>query len=225
MAQKIIAISLLFYLLPALNSLRAQAIDPDDSFTFELSLPNAMGNKPFQLIMQGLVHANLHYQYALSSGLYAGAGVHYSYFAINEFRVPTKVYGGIHSGAAFLKMGHEKFWSERFGTDIGLRVGAVRSYVVSDQLTAQGITAKEVNSFYIEPNVSLILSSDVNQSFRLSIGLPIYGYSFKPQLIGLESDFGYGPEEYLKNSTFLSVGFGYTYYLNGKKSTAPGFDD
>ena len=224
MAQKIIAIFLFFLLVPQ-NLLRAQRIDPDDSFTFELSLPNSMGNKPFQLIMQGLVHANLHYQYALSSGLYLGAGVHYSYFAINEFRVPTKVYGGIHSGAAFLKLGHEKFWSERFGTDFGVRVGVVRSYVVSDKLTAQGLSPKEVSSFYFEPNLSFILSSDVNQSFRLSIGLPIYGYSFTPQLIGLEGDFGFGPEEYLKNSTYLNVGFGYTFYLNGKKSTTPGFDD
>jgi hypothetical protein len=56
MAQKFIAIVLFFSMLPALNSFRAQTIDPDDSFTFELSLPNAMLNKPFELIMQGLIH-------------------------------------------------------------------------------------------------------------------------------------------------------------------------
>ena len=97
----------------------AQEITPDDSFTFDLCLPNAMTNLPYQKIMQGLVHASMHYQYASKSGLYVGEGMHYSYFAINEFRVQPKVYGGIHSGALFLKSGHEKFWSERFGTDIG----------------------------------------------------------------------------------------------------------
>ncbi|MFM8597251.1 MAG: hypothetical protein ACKOBN_09220 [Flavobacteriales bacterium] len=205
--------------------LKAQEIKPDDSFTFELCLPNAVGNKPFELIMQGLVHANLHYQYAFKSGFYLGAGTHYSYFAINEFRVPTKVYGGIHSAAAFFKTGHEKFWSERIGTDMGIRIGQVLSFSVSDALATQGLSPKKITSYYIEPNISFILTSDVNQSFRLSVGLPIYGFTFDPQLIGLEGDFGYGPEEFRKNSTYLSVGFGYTYYLNGKKSTTPGFDD
>ena len=200
--------------------LHAQEIIPDDSFTIDLCLPNATSNLPFQKIMQGLVHASTHYQYAFKSGYYVGAGVHYSYFAINEFRVQPKVYGGIHSGAAFLKTGHEKFWSERFGTDIGLRAGWVRSYVVSDALAEQGQSPQIREGLYVEPNISLVLTADVNQSFRLTIGYPLYAYPFSPQLIGIEGNMGYDPIEFERNSNFLSVGFGFTYYLNGKKSSA-----
>jgi len=199
--------------------LKAQEITPDDSFTFDLCLPNALSNASFQKIMQGLVHASTHYQYALSSGLYIGAGAHYSYLAINEFRVQPKVYGGIHSGAVFLKAGQEKFWSERFGTDIGLRAGWVRSYVVSDALEEVQKSPQIREGLYIEPNISLILTSDVNQSFRLCIGYPIYGYAFSPQLIGIEGNMGYDLADFEGNSSYLSVGFGYTYYFNGKKST------
>lgn len=198
----------------------AQEITPDDSFTFDLCLPNAMTNLPYQKIMQGLVHASMHYQYASKSGLYVGAGTHYSYFAINEFRVQPKVYGGIHSGALFLKTGHEKFWSERFGTDIGLRAGYVRSYFISDALENLNISPILKSGLYLEPNVSLILTADVNQSFRLTIGYPIYAYGFSPDLIGIEGNLGYDPNEFNRNSSFLSVGFGFTYYFNGKKSTA-----
>lgn len=219
MPQKfIIGFSLLIFFSGSLQ-FKAQEIDPDDSFTIDLCLPNAMGNLPYQKIMQGLVHASSHYQYALKSGFYLGAGAHYSYFAINEFRVTPKVYGGIHSGAVFLKTGHEKFWSERFGTDIGLRAGWVRSYVVSDALTLQDLSPTIKEGIYIEPNISLILSSDVNQSFRLTIGYPFYGVAFSPQLIGIEGNMGYDPNEFTKHSSFLSIGFGYTYYLNGKKSS------
>jgi hypothetical protein len=200
--------------------LSAQEIDPDDSFTIDLCLPNAMGNQPYKNIMQGLVHAGMHYQYAAKSGLYVGVGAHYSYFAINEFRVTPKIYGGIHSGAAFLKTGHEKFWSERFGTDIGLRAGWVRSYVVSDALAALNASPTIREGIYMEPNLSLILTADVNQSFRLTIGYPIYAYPFSPQLIGIEGNMGYDPAEFTQNSSFLSVGFGFTYYFNGKKSIA-----
>ncbi|MBM3915980.1 MAG: hypothetical protein FJ349_00010 [Sphingomonadales bacterium] len=197
----------------------AQEITPDDSFTIDLCLPNPTSNAAFRTIMQGLVHASTHYQYAWKPGLYLGAGVHYSYFAINEFRVTPKVYGGIHSGAVFIKTGHEKFWSERFGTDIGIRAGWARSYISSDALIAQNAAPQIQEGIYWEPNLSLILTSDVNQSFRLTIGYPFYTLSFSPQLIGIEGNMGYDPAEFEQNSAFLSVGFGYTYYFNGKKSS------
>lgn len=197
----------------------AQEITPDDSFTIDLCLPNPTSNAAFRTIMQGLVHASTHYQYAWKPGLYLGAGIHYSYFAINEFRVTPKVYGGIHSGAVFIKTGHEKFWSERFGTDIGIRAGWARSYITSDALLSQNAAPQIREGIYWEPNLSLILTSDVNQSFRLTIGYPFYSLSFAPQLIGIEGNMGYGPAEFEQNSAFLSVGFGYTYYFNGKKSS------
>jgi hypothetical protein len=208
------------YLFTGSLPLKAQEITPDDSFTFDLCLPNAMGNQPYRNIMQGLVHASMHYQYAFKSGFYIGAGTHYSYFAINEFRVTPKIYGGIHSAAAFFKTGYEKFWSERFGTDMGLRAGWVRSYVVSDALEELQQAPQIREGLYLEPNISLILTADVNQSFRLTIGYPLYAYPFSPQLIGIEGNMGYDPAEFQRNSNFLSVGFGFTYYFNGKKSTA-----
>ena len=76
----------LFLISISLN-IKAQKIDPDDSFTFELCLPNSFVNKPYKTIMQGLVSASPYYQYTLKSGISFGAGVHYSYFAINEFRI------------------------------------------------------------------------------------------------------------------------------------------
>ena len=212
--------SIFFFLLTVSIPMKAQEITPDDSFTFDLCLPNATGNQAFQKVMIGLVHASAHYQYAFKSSFYVGAGIHYSYFAINEFRLQPKVYGGIHSGAAFFKTGHEKFWSERFGTDIGLRVGWVRSYVNSDALAAQNISPQIREGLYLEPNISFVLTSDVNQSFRLTLGYPFYGYPFSPGLIGAEGNLGYDPAEFQRNSSFLSAGFGYTYYFNGKKSTA-----
>ena len=172
------AVCFLFLLIIPLN-FHAQKIDPDDSFTFELCLPNAFANKPYKTIMQGLVSASPYYQYSLKNGISFGAGVHYSYFAINEFRMPVKVFGGIHTGAAFLKLGHEKFWTERFGTDIGCKFGYLQSF-----------------------------------------GYPFYGYSFAPWTIGYDSDLGYAAEEFSRVSSFLNVGFAYTFYFNGKKSVA-----
>ena len=212
-------ISFLFILCASLN-ISAQKIDPDDSFTFELCLPNSFVNKPYKTIMQGLVSASPYYQYTLKSGISFGAGVHYSYFAINEFRMPVKVFGGIHTGAAFLKLGHEKFWTERFGTDIGCKFGYLQSYAVSDLLRSQGMFYRQTEALFIEPTIGFVLSADVNCSYRLTIGYPFYGYSFSPETIGYNSDMGFDLTEFSKNCSFLNVGFAYTFYFNGKKSSA-----
>lgn len=212
-------ISFLFILCASLN-ISAQKIDPDDSFTFELCLPNSFVNKPYKTIMQGLVSASPYYQYTLKSGISFGAGVHYSYFAINEFRMPVKVFGGIHTGAAFLKLGHEKFWTERFGTDIGCKFGYLQSYAVSDLLRSKGMFYRQTEALFIEPTIGFVLSADVNCSYRLTIGYPFYGYSFTPETIGYNSDMGFDLTEFSKNCSFLNVGFAYTFYFNGKKSSA-----
>lgn len=198
----------------------AQKIDPDDSFTFELCLPNSFVNKPYKTIMQGLVSASPYYQYSLKSGISFGVGVHYSYFAINEFRMPVKVFGGIHTGAAFLKLGHEKFWTERFGTDIGCKFGYLQSYAVSDLLRSKGMFYRQTEALFIEPTIGFVLSADVNCSYRLTIGYPFYGYSFTPNTIGYDSDMGFSLAEFSKTCSFLNVGFAYTFYFNGKKSSA-----
>lgn len=209
-----------FLLLSISMNISAQKIDPDDSFTFELCLPNSFVNKPYKTIMQGLVSASPYYQYSLKSGISFGIGVHYSYFAINEFRMPVKVFGGIHTAAAFLKFGHEKFWTDRFGTDIGCKFGYLQSFAVSDLLRKQGMIYRQTEALFIEPTIGFVLSADVNSSYRLTIGYPFYGYSFAPWTIGYDSTLGYATEEFSKTSSFLNVGFAYTFYFNGKKSAA-----
>ena len=222
--KKIIVLFCFFFLLQ-IGVAHSQKIKPDDSFTLELGLPNAFVNKPFKTIMQGLVSISPYYQYTLKNGLSFGTGLHYTYFAVNEFRVPSKVYGGMHTGAVFIKVGHEKFWTERFGTDIGIKTGYAQSIITTDALKDKGISYNQIESVYVEPVLGLVVASDVNASYRLSIGYAFYGFSYKPWLIGVDSQLGYDPAEFNKKSSFLTVGFAYTHYFNGKKSEAGNFDD
>jgi len=203
----------------------AQSIDPDDSFTIELGLPNAFVNKLYKTIMQGLVCVAPSYQYTLKNGLSFGTGLHYTYYNVNQFRVPTKIYGGIHTGAVFLKIGHEKFWTERIGTDIGFRFGYLQSITKTDALQQQGLRFRRTEAIFLEPTIAFVISSDVNSSYRLSVGYPIYGWGFKPWTIGVNSSMGYDVSEYKKASSSLTISFGYTFYFNGKKSQGGGFED
>jgi hypothetical protein len=203
----------------------AQDMEIDDSFVFELGLPNGFVNAPFKNIMQGVVYVSPMYQYTLRSGLMFGAGVHYSYFNINQFRINQKISGGMHNGAAFIKLGHEKFWTPSLATDIGVKAGFAQTAFVTDTLKSMGITYNSKQSAYIEPNIGICLAADVNASFRLTIGYAFYGFGYKPWDIGINSDLGYSASELNKVSSYLIVGFGYSRYFNGKKSSNTGWDE
>lgn len=207
------------------GSYTAQDMEFDDSFVLELGLPNGFVNAPFKNIMQGVVYVSPMYQYTLRSGIMFGAGVHYSYFNINQFRINQKISGGMHNAAAFLKFGHEKFWTPSLATDIGVKVGFAQSAFVTDTLKSMGITYNSKQSAYIEPNIGICLAADVNASFRLTLGYAFYGFGYKPWDIGINSDLGYSASELNKVSSYLIVGFGYSRYFNGKKSTNSGWDE
>jgi hypothetical protein len=207
------------------GSYTAQDMEIDDSFVFELGLPNGFVNAPFKNIMQGVVYVSPMYQYTLRSGLMFGAGVHYSYFNINQFRINQKISGGMHNGAAFIKLGHEKFWTPSLATDIGVKAGFAQTAFVTDTLKSMGITYNSKQSAYIEPNIGICLAADVNASFRLTIGYAFYGFGYKPWDIGINSDLGYSVSELNKVSSYLIVGFGYSRYFNGKKSSNTGWDE
>lgn len=211
--RKILTIAL--FLIVSVCSL-AQTIEPKHTFNLELGLPNGFANKPFKNIMQGLINAEPYYQFAFKNHIIVGAGLRYSYFAINEFKVPEQVYGGMHSAGVFIKGGWERFHTDRFATDISLKAGYTQNYFVTDLNDSIGVNPLQVNSIYLEPSVSLILTADEFTSYRLVIAYGFQGFGYKPNMIGLETFGGYDPSEFNRTTSFLIVGFGFTYYFKPK---------
>lgn len=195
----------------------SQVIEPKHTFNVELGLPNGFVNKPFKDIMQGLVNVAPYYQYAFKNHLTIGAGIRYSYFAINEFKVPQPVYGGMHSGGIFIKAGWEKFHTDRFATDLGVKIGYTQSYFDTDLNDSIGNNPYQVNSIYVEPSVGLILTADEFTSYRLFAAYAFQGFGYSPEMIGLETFGGYDPNDFDKTTSFLIIGFGFTYYFKSEK--------
>ena len=199
-------------------SVSSQNNESVHSFTVELGLPNSFVNEPYKDIMQGLVNFAPYYQYTTKGGIIMGTGVRYSYFAVNEFRVPSKVFGGCHTMGAFGKFGYEKFMGDRFAMDVSVKVGYAEHIYNTDVLRAKDIPYIRLNSTFVEPTIGLVLMSDEANSYRLTVAYAWQGYGFKPWYIGLDSNIGYDPSGFDKLSSFLTIGFGYTHYFNGKSS-------
>jgi len=195
-----------------------QLVTPKHTFNVELGLPNTALNKPFNRMMQGLVNTSLYYQFALPNSIAFGAGVRYSFFDVNEFNVPDSIRGGMHSMGAFIKVSHEKFHGERFGTDIGVKFGYSANLITTNLNRQKGQSPVYVGGVYIEPCIGLILSADEQTSYRLNIGYAIQGFGFDPKQLGTDQTGGYNPSEFSRATQYFIFGFGFTYYFGNKTS-------
>lgn len=195
-----------------------QEFVPKTTFQVELALPNAIINKPFREIMQGLGSLSLYGQYSFPFHFHVGGGVKYSLFLVNEFSVPSPVYGNLQSGTVFMKVGYDQFHTERFATDIGVKVGYSEHFFTTDANKLNGTNPLRINSPTVEGTVGLVLSTDERNSYRLVLGYGVHGFGFKPEHIGLLSNEGYEQKEFKRLSQYFILGFGYTLYFNGRKN-------
>lgn len=195
---------------------KAQQIVPKSSFNIELGLPSAMGNKAFRTIMQGLVNVGTYYQRALPNSLAFGIGARYTFFEVNQFKTPEALDGGLHSVGGFVKVSREKFHSDRFGTDMGVKVGYTKNFISTDLNKKMGQNPQSFEATYIEPCIGLILTSDEFTSYRLHIGYAFQGFGFNPTRLGTLMDGGYDASSFGKPTNYLVVGFGYTHYFKPK---------
>ena len=194
----------------------SQNLTPKFTYNVELGLPVAIANEPFDDIMQGLLSVSTYGQYSFPFHLNFGAGIHYSYFTVNEFSVPSPGFGGVHSGSAFLKMGYDQFHNDKFATDFGVKFGYTQNYFTTDVNKVNGLYPVQVNSSFTEAVASFILLVNERNSYRWIIGYGIQGFGFHPSHIGLASNEGYDPAGFNKVSQYFVIGFGYTYYFRKK---------
>ncbi len=188
-------------------------ITPKHSFSLELGLPVSTSNKPYQSIMMGLINFAPYYQFTLQNHLSFGAGVNYSYFRVNEFKVPQKVIGGAHNVGVFGKIGWEKFHSMRFGTTAAVKVGYTQTHFITDLNRTNNGGPVSIDGIYVEPNVGLVLTAGEFISYSLVVGYAFQGYQFKTSHIGIDAKGGFSAKDYAKSTQFLTFGFGFTYYF------------
>lgn len=200
-------------------SVNAQKLVPKFTYNVELGLPIAASNLPFRDIMQGLVSVNTYGQYTFPFHLNLGAGIKYSYFAVNQFSVSEAIFGGIHSGGAFIKVGYDQFYNDRFAMDFGVKLGYMEHYMLTDKNKTSGEYPVHVGGSLIEPTVGFILTTDNRNSYRFNIGYSIQGYDFSPQMLGLGSNENYEIGKLNNLTQYFYVGFGYTFYFGVKRSS------
>ena len=190
-------------------------VRPKHTFSLELGMPVSMRNNLFSELMRGVINVSPYYHFNFQNNISIGLGVNYNFFWVNHVLAPDpKNTGGIHSGGVFGKLGYEKYYTERFGTDIGVKFGYANHYYVSDLNKAISSKPPVNSSTFFESTIAFILTADEVTSYRWIVGYAIQNYTFNPTILGYKDEAKFTNTSAKSLTQFLTVGFGFSYYFN-----------
>jgi hypothetical protein len=189
-------------------------IKPHHSVSMEVGLPVSVRNKNFNGYMQGIINISPYYHYSFKNLLTTGIGFNYNYFWINHVLTnDSKNLGGIHSLGGFVRIGYEKFQTDRYGVDLNVKIGQSTLIFYSDN-NRKISKLPTMNVLTVEPSIGFVVTADDQSSYRWVVSYTAQKYNFDPTLLGFVKDVSTANSSPATSFTqFLTVGFGYTYYI------------
>lgn len=200
------------------NQLMAQGLSfqPEGSFSLDIGIPTGAKNTAFNSVLEGLFNGGANYQYNIYNGLTIGIGAKYSYFTNDRFALKQTIgKGGLHMPAIYAKIGYEKFTTDRFSINIGIRGGYASLISVNDSSLIKLGKPYTTSTFFVEPQLELLLTADKNDpnAYSFVVGYSIYFAEYGAEYLSREFLTGFLPEYSVGLTRFFSVGFGYRYYF------------
>jgi len=195
---------------------QSMSIQPKGSLAVDIGIPTAERNKAFDNLLEGLFNGGIGYQYNIHKGLTIGGGAKYSFFINDRFALNQTIGpGAMHIPAAYVKVGYEKFTTDRFSFNFGIRGGYSAMIMVNDSNSVNIGGPFIKKSFFVEPQLELLMTSERGEpnGFSLVLGYNFYFSEFNPEFISRDKFLGLLPEDNLGFTKFFSLGFGYRHYF------------
>ena len=211
---------LLFFILIMTQNKKSCAqgfsFEPKGSFTLDIGIPLSEKNYAFNYVLEGLFNGGIGYQYNVYEGLTVGIGAKYAFFINDRFALNSTVgKGGLHIPSVFLKVGYEKFTTDRFSYTFSMRGGFSKMISINDSSKINLGKPYTENTFFVEPQLELLMTTDKNDpnAFSLILGYAIYFSNYRPEYLSRENFSGLNKEDSEGVTRFFSFGFGYRYYF------------
>jgi hypothetical protein len=189
---------------------------PTGSFSLDLGVPAKPQNPAFEHTMEGLLNAGLDYRYNVYKGLTVGLGLKYSFFTLNSFAFSnTAITGGMQSPGAYAIIGYEKFTTERISFTGSVRGGYSFLMTFNDSCRINHGKQHISESFFVEPQVEMIMLTDKvsEHGFSMILGYSFYFHEFSNEDLCMNNISSLFEEDYQGVTRYLSIGFGYRYYM------------
>jgi len=210
--QKILLVIIVLYS----GQLKSQVVNLKGSFFCDVTIPTNERNKAFNQTMEGLFNGAIGYQHNVFRGLTIGAGAKYSYFVSDRVAFSGAIgTGGTHIPGGFLKIGYEKYTTDRVSLYGGVKVGYANVMVVNDSCSALLGGPFQKGSLFIEPQIEINILTELGSpsAFNMIVSYAINFQEYTPDYLcrsnipGLVDSFSVG---YIR---YLSIGFGFKHYF------------
>jgi len=194
---------------------------PEGSFSIDVGIPAKGKNHSFGNVMEGLFNGGMTFQYNIFGGITVGGGLKYSFFVMNPFALNNVQWNGVlHIPAAHIKIGYEKFTTDRISFSGSVRMGysAIACVHGNDSIEVGLDRQLTEFAFFMEPQfeIALLTEKTSSDAFSLVLGYSFYFNEFGPRYLGMNSFPGLYAEDYAGITRFFSFGFGYRYYMGRK---------
>lgn len=193
-----------------------RVFEPKGSLSTDVGIPAQGENESFGRVMNGLFNGGINYQYNVFGGLTIGAGVKYSYFIINTFALNNANWrGGLHMPSVYGKIGYEKFITDRFSINLSARMGYTMMVSANDSCQIKMGQPYTENALFVEPQIELLFTTEKESphGFSMVLGYVFNMAEFGPRYLCMDDIPNLFEEDYVGITRFLSIGFGYRYYM------------
>ncbi len=198
------------------SAAQTSTFSPKGSFSINLGVPAKPHNMAFERTMEGLLNAGIDYRYNIYKGFTMGLGLKYSLFTLNSFAFNNNtISGGYQMPGAYVMLGYEKFTTDRVSFTGSIRGGY--SYMMSFNDSCRAVLGGQAidQSFFVEPQVEMVMLTDKTSShaFSMFVGYAIYFHEFGRADLCMDEVSSLTPEDYEGYMRFFSIGLGYRNYF------------
>ena len=192
-----------------------ETFSPKGAVSVDVGIPTLAENFAFRRTMTGLFNGGIGYQHNLFKGLTLGAGAKFSFFTINPSTVPAGWTGGIYIPAVYGRLGYEKFTTERVSMAAWCKAGYAAMMGVGDSCKIKNGGPFVEGAFFFEPQLEVCLLTEKGgaNGFSFILGYNFVFSNFRPDYLCVDGITNLSGEDYEGITRFLSIGFGYRYYL------------
>ena len=206
----------LFVFLVSVGIAQTSTFSPKGSFSIDLGVPAKPHNLAFERTMEGLLNAGIDFRYNIYKGFTAGLGLKYSFFTLNSFAFNNNTMtGGYQMPGAYVMLGYEKFTTDSVSFTGSIRGGY--SYMMSFNDSCRAVLGGQAidQSFFVEPQVEMVMLTDKTSShaFSMFVGYAIYFHEFGKADLCMDEVTSLAPEDYEGYMRFFSIGLGYRNYF------------
>ena len=195
---------------------QAQPNEIPANYRFDFRLPTPIANRSFRGLINGIADLNLSSQFTIVNNVTLGGQFKFAYYKVNDLKTPEVTDGKMQFMTLKLKLGYEKFMTERAYYDLSIKAGygIVNIHSKSCEAALDGTGRSVDQGFTFEPAFGLYLISDDNLSFGLIVSYTWLGDDFNALDLCLNSTSNVILDsDNVGAYQAISVGFGAAVYI------------